>query len=276
LDPLIILYCLLLGAVVGLLAGLLGIGGGMVMVPFLMQILAGQGLGSENLVKVAIATSLTTILFTSMSSVRAQHRAGAIRWDLVRGLAPGMIVGALVGAQFAGVLPARLLELLFGLFLLYMAYNMLVGKRVVGKHAANGAGNSARLPGALGMAGIGSLIGALSAMVGAGGGFLTVPILTQRGVQIQKAVACSAACGFPIALAGAVGYIWAGRHLQLAPATVGYLYLPGLAVISIASVITAPIGVRTAHRISAAKLKTVFGVLLLAIAGYMLYKATGR
>ena len=268
-DLQLIVYCLLLGTVLGFLAGLLGIGGGMIMVPFMMQILANKGLSSDYLVKVAVATSLTTILFTSLSSVRAHHKAGAVRWDLVMLMAPGIIIGALLGAQFVGVAPARWLEFFFGLFLMFTAMTMLRKKKPLASGVAE-----KTLPSRNAVFGVGTLIGVVSAMVGAGGGFMTVPFLSNRGVRLQSAVATSAACGVPIAFGGALGYIWAGRNLDLAPGTLGYLYLPGLALISAASVLTAPFGARIAHRTDTAKLKKSFGLMLLALGAYMFWHAS--
>ena len=263
-DAFTIALLLALGAFAGFAAGLLGIGGGMLMVPFMTMLLSTQGFAAEQVIKVAIATSLTTIAFTSISSVRAHHRRGAVRWDAARALAPGILLGSLVAAQFAGALPGRLLALFFGLFLGFSALKMLGGKPPLAEGS---------LPSSAGMFGMGSVIGALSAVLGAGGGFLTVPFLVKRSVPMQQAVATSAACGFPIALAGAVGYVLSGWNADLPAATLGYIYLPALAAISIASVFTAPLGARVAHALPTQTLKRVFAALLLALALYMLFKA---
>jgi uncharacterized membrane protein YfcA len=264
-DLSLILGLLVLGSATGFLAGLLGIGGGMVMVPFMTMLLGAQHFPPSETVKVAIATSLTTIVFTSLSSVRAHHRRGAVRWDLVRLLAPGILVGALLGAQLAGWMPGRVLAGFFGVFVGYSAVQMLRGAR----SEATGS-----LPGSAGMLGVGGAIGSISALVGAGGGFITVPFLTRGRVPIHHAVATSAACGFPIALAGTLGYVWAGRGLSL-PGSLGYVYLPALACIASASVLTAPLGARAAHALPTATLRKVFAVVLLTLAGYMLAKAFG-
>lgn len=262
-DPSLILGLLLLGSATGFLAGLLGIGGGMVTVPFMTMLLSLQELPREAIVKMAIATSLTTILFTSLSSVRAHHRRGAVRWDLVRLLAPGILLGALLGAQLAGWLSSRVLAGFFGVFVGYSALRMLrPGKTASGR----------TLPGTAGMLGAGSGIGVISSLVGAGGGFLTVPFLARGNVPLHHAVATSAACGFPIALAGTLGYVWAGRGLAL-PGSLGYVYLPALACIASASVLTAPLGARAAHALPTAALRKVFALVLLALAIYMLWRA---
>jgi uncharacterized membrane protein YfcA len=267
-EPSLIAWMLLLGAIVGFLAGLLGIGGGMLMVPFMSMLLHAQGFALEHIVKVAIATSLTTIVFTSISSVRAHHRKGSVRWDVVRTLAPGIVVGSLAGAQVAAALRGAWLATGFGLFLVFMATQMLRQKPA----AAGG-----RLPGGGGMFGMGTLIGGLSALLGAGGGFLTVPFLTRGNVPIQQAVGTSAACGFPIAVAGTVGYVWAGWNQSIAPGMLGYVYLPALGAVVAASMLTAPLGVRSVHALPAATAKKLFAGLLYALATYMLWKAiTGR
>jgi uncharacterized membrane protein YfcA len=263
-DPFVIAALLLLGASTGFAAGLLGIGGGMLMVPFMTMLLGRIGFDADQAVKVAIATSRATIVFTSISSVRAHQRLGAVRWDVVGALAPGILAGSLFGAQLAGLVPGRLLGGFFGVFLGFSAVATLSAK----PSAALGA-----LPGAGGMLGAGAGIGVLSALLGGGGGFVTVPFLARRGVRMQSAVACSAACGFPIALAGTLGYVWAGRGLPLPGGTVGYVHLPALACISVASVLTAPLGARAAHTLGTAALRRVFAALLFALSAYMLVRS---
>lgn len=255
-----------LGLCAGFLAGLLGIGGGMLMVPFLTMILSGRGVGADMAVKMAIATSMATILFTSLSSVRAHHRRGAVRWEIVRGIAPGIVLGGLLaGASAFAALKGHTLALVFGLFVAFSATQMLQGK----KPAA-----SRQMPGWGGQTAAGTGIGFISGLVGAGGGFISVPFMTWCNVPIHHAVATSAALGFPIALANTVGYIVGGWNLPpVVPGTLGYLYLPALAVIASCSVLMAPLGARTAHAMNVAQLKRAFAVLLYALAAYMLWKA---
>jgi uncharacterized membrane protein YfcA len=259
---------LVLGTVTGFLAGLLGIGGGMIMVPFLTMILAARQFPADAIIKVAIATSLTTILFTSVSSVRAHHGRGAVRWDIVKALAPGIVVGTLLGAQVVGALPGRLIAAFFAAFIGWSAWKMLRPRRSTGRD-----GRPRTLPSAPGLFGTGGLIGLLSAFLGAGGGFLTIPFLTSRNIQIQQSIATSAACGFPIALAGTIGYIIAGWNVHLPDQTFGYLYLPALAIITPASVLMAPLGARAAHALSVDRMRTLFAILLVCLAGYMLTRA---
>ncbi len=266
-DLTTITLLLLLGACTGFLAGLLGIGGGMVMVPFVTMLLERQGFEPDLVVKVAIATSLSTILFTSISSVRAHDRRGGVLWRVAAVLAPGIVVGSFAGAQIAGALRGALLAAFFGLFISWAAMRMILpGRRAREASAAS-------LPGRAAMFGMGAVIGVLSALLGAGGAFLTVPFLTGRGVRPQQAVGTSAACGFPIALAGAAGYAFAGLRVPLPAGTIGYVYLPALLTIAAASVLTAPLGARAAHALPTASLKKVFAYTLFCLAAYMLWKA---
>lgn len=262
LDPPLIAELLSLGLVIGFLAGLLGIGGGMVMVPFLSFILTTKGFPQAYVVKMAVATSLATICFTSLSSVRAHHQRGAVLWPVALTLAPGILVGALLGAQLAVALPGKILRVMFAVFVVFSATQMFLNRKPKPTRV---------LPDKLGMFSVGGLIGALSSMVGAGGAFISVPFMTWSNVSIHHAVATSSALGFPIAMAGTLGYIWAGWNMPDMPAgTFGYLYLPGVLIISIASMSTAPWGARTAHRIDIAPLKKVFACVLYVMAASFL------
>jgi uncharacterized protein len=263
-DPILIAELLALGCIAGFLAGLLGIGGGMLLVPALTLIGSLRGFPDGYVVKMAVATSLATILFTSLSSVRAHHQRGAVRWDVVKILAPGIVVGSFVGAQVAKLLPARVLALMFAAFVTYSAVQMFIDKKPK---------PSRQLPQGLGMFGGGTAIGTLSSLVGAGGGFISVPFMTWCNVPIHTAVATSAALGFPIALAGTVGYVVAGWSLPDTPVgAVGYLYLPALVFIAVASVALAPLGARAAHAMDVKQLKRAFAILLFVLAAYMASK----
>lgn len=258
-PPLLMLELALLGLCTGYLAGLLGIGGGMVMVPFLTMVLARQGYAETHVIQMAVATSLATICFTSLSSVRAHHQRGAVLWPVVRVLTPGILAGAFVGAQIAAAIPTRALALLFSVFVAFSATQMLRNRKPR---------PSRTLPGTGGMVGVGGLIGVVSALLGAGGAFLSVPFMVWCNVGLHQAVGTAAALGFPIALAGTLGYVWAGLQLPPMAGTWGYLYLPGLVAISLMSVLVAPWGARTAHAMDVAPLKRVFAVLLYGIALY--------
>ena len=259
---------LALGAFAGLLAGLLGVGGGMLMVPFVTLVISARGVESAHAVKMAIATSMSTILFTSMSSLRAHHRRGAVRWDLVRGIAPGIVLGGLLaGAGAFAVVKGALLAILIALFVGFSATQLLLNRRPAPTRS---------LPGRLGQGAAGAAIGFLSGLVGAGGAFISVPFMTWCNVPIHNAVATSAALGFPIALASTVGYVIGGWSLPPAlPGAFGYLYLPALVVIASSSVLTAPLGARIAHGMDVGRLKRVFAAMLYLLAGYMLYKGLG-
>jgi len=261
----VVLQLALLGLVTGFLAGLLGIGGGMVMVPFVTAILSHRGVAPELAIKMAIATSMTTIVFTSISSVRAHHKRGAVRWDIVKSLAPGIVLGAVLASLgvFA-MLKGSWLALLFAGFVSFSATQMFLDKKPAPSQA---------LPGFQGMLGTGTLIGFLSGLVGAGGGFISVPFMVWCNVAIHNAVATSAALGFPIALANALGYAYSGYGLSSLPAySMGYIWLPALLVIASCSVLTAPLGAAAAHQLPVKKLKRVFALILYALAAYMLYR----
>jgi uncharacterized protein len=262
-DPLLVIELLSLGLVTGFLAGLLGIGGGMLMVPFISFILTSKGYPAEYIVKMAVATSLATICFTSISSVWAHHKRGAVLWPVALSIAPGILVGSLLGAQLASAMPGRLLSVFFAVFVTFAATQMLLNRKPAPTRV---------LPGKAGMFSMGGLIGGLSSLVGAGGAFITVPFLTWSNVKIHNAVATSSALGFPLAFAGTLGYIWAGWNIpQMPVGAIGYLYLPGVIIVSIASMCTAPLGARTAHRIDIAPLKKVFASVLYLLAAYFLF-----
>lgn len=265
LDPLLIVELGALGLVTGFLAGLLGIGGGMLMVPFLTYILGGQRVAPDLAVKMAIATSMATIMFTSISSVRAHHRRGAVRWDIVKRLAPGIVLGGFVASLgvFA-LLKGSWLAIFFALFVSFSATQMLMNKKPA---------PARQMPGSAGQITAGGVIGFLSGLVGAGGGFVSVPFMTWCNVPIHKAVATSAALGFPIALANVVGYVISGHQLGGLPsASLGYIWLPALAVIATCSVLTAPLGAKAAHTLPVGQLKRIFASLLFGLAAYMLWK----
>jgi uncharacterized membrane protein YfcA len=266
LEPRLILELALLGMATGFLAGLLGIGGGMLMVPILTMVFDHEGVPAGASVKMAIATSMATIMFTSLSSVRAHHLKGAVRWPVVGGMAPGILIGGLVGgAGVFALIKGQALALAFAAFVGYSATQMLRGR----KPAAH-----RQMPGWVGQSAAGSGIGLVSGLVGAGGGFLSVPFMTWCNVPIHQAIATSAALGFPIALANTIGYVIGGWSMTPAlPGAVGYLYLPALVLIAGASITMAPLGARVAHAMDVAQLKRIFAGLLYALAAYMLWRA---
>ncbi|NRR34262.1 sulfite exporter TauE/SafE family protein [Oxalobacteraceae bacterium] len=261
----LVLILLLMGMAGGFSAGLLGIGGGMVLVPFITMIFSARGFPPGVIVHMAIATSLATILFTSLSSVRAHHRHGAVRWRIVALLAPGILLGSWVGPWIAKQMPAGVLALCFALFISFSATQMLFKKQSEG---------SRQLPGTAGMFGAGAVIGLLAGLVGAGGGFVSIPFMNWCSVKIHNAVATSAALGFPIALAGTLSNIYFGWDVAGLPEySLGFIYLPALLVIATASMSMAPLGARTAHRLPVPTLRKVFAVILYCLAAYMFWKA---
>ncbi|MTW10892.1 TSUP family transporter [Pseudoduganella eburnea] len=264
-DWSLVAVLLLMGAGGGYAAGLLGIGGGMVLVPFITMIFTANGFPPQLVVHMAIATSLATIMFTSLSSVRAHHKHGAVQWRIVALLAPGIVIGSWIGPWIGKQMNTSALSLLFAAFVAFSAAQMLRNKRPA-------AGRE--LPGAAGMFAAGGVIGTVAGLVGAGGGFISVPFMAWCNVRIHQAVATSAALGFPIALSGTLSNIYYGWAEPGLPAySLGFVYLPALAVIVAASVMMAPFGARTAHKMDVASLKRAFAAVLFALAGYMFYHA---
>jgi uncharacterized protein len=247
-----------LGLVVGFVAGLLGVGGGLIIVPVLIFMLHAHGMGVGMEPQLALGTSLASILFTSLSSVRAHHRHGAVEWPLVRHIAPGIVLGTLAGAVLAAQMSATALKVFFVAFLFYAAIQMWLDFKPAPHRG---------LPGRAGTTLAGGLIGAVSSWVGIGGGTLSVPFMLWHNVPLHRAIATSAAIGFPIALAGAAGYVLGGWGVSGRPdGSLGFVYLPALAGIVVGSVLTAPLGARTAHRLPVRPLKRVFALLLFVLA----------
>lgn len=250
------------GAFAGVLAGLLGVGGGLVIVPLLTFVFTAQHLPSSYILHLALGTSLASIIFTSVSSFRAHHLKGAVNWQVVKAISVGILTGTFFGSWVAAQLSTRFLRGFFVVFLYYVAVQMLLNIRPR---------PSRTLPGSGGMFGVGNVIGGVSSLVGIGGGSLSVPFLVWCNVPMHNAVGTSAAIGFPIAIAGAVGYVVNGLAASpLPPWSLGFVYLPALAGIAVASVLTAPLGARLAHSLPVGRLKKAFAFLLLAMGTRML------
>lgn len=258
---------LALGAFVGFFAGLLGVGGGGIMVPVLTTMFAAQGFPHEHLVHVALGTSMAAIVMTSVSSLRAHHAHGAVRWDIVRGIAPGVLVGTFAGTFVASRVDSAPLAIFFGCFMAYVSLQMILNVKPK---------PSRELPGRLGLACVGGGIGIVSALVAIGGGSLSVPFMTWCNVKMQNAIGTSAAIGLPIALAGAAGYLINGWGSAGLPAwSVGYVYLPALVAVSLVSMFTAPLGAKLAHRLPVATLKKIFAGVLIVLSAKMLHTVFG-
>ncbi|QSV44598.1 sulfite exporter TauE/SafE family protein [Geobacter benzoatilyticus] len=246
-----------LGAFAGVLAGLLGVGGGIVIVPVLTFLFTSQGLPAPYIAHLALGTSLATIIFTSISSLRAHHARGAVDWQVVRRISAGIVAGTLAGSWVAAQLSTTALKVFFVIFIYYVATQMLLNIRPK---------PSRQIPGTGVMFGVGGIIGWVSSLVGIGGGSLSVPFMVWCNMSMHNSIGTSAAIGFPIALAGAAGYAVNGLAAgALPPWSLGFVYLPALAGVSLASVVTAPIGARLAHSLPVAKLKKSFALLLIVM-----------
>lgn len=244
----------LLGLSAGFVAGLLGVGGGLILVPALSWIYAQQGFPSAYNIHLALGTSLATIVLTSVASLRAHHAHGAVRWAIVRRITPGIVLGTLGGALAAVWLSDFGLRVFFTIFLFYAATQMLIGF---------GPRPHRQLPGWPGLTLAGGVIGLVSSWVGIGGGTLSVPFMTWCNVGLHQAIGTSAAIGFPIAVSGALGYALSGQAAAGLPAySLGFIHLPALAGIVVGSWLTAPLGARFAHRLPVARLKRIFAGLL--------------
>ena len=257
----LVMYCLV-GGVAGILAGLLGIGGGLVIVPMLVYVFELNAFPKELIMHLALATSMASIMFTSVSSFMAHHRRGAVRWDVVRKIVIGILTGTFLGSCFASSLSSNFLKIFFVIFLYFVVVQLLLNKKPKGGRD---------LPGMAGMFAVGNIIGAVSSFVGIGGGTLSVPFMLWCNIKVHNAIGTSAAIGLPIAVAGTLGYIVGGWNVAGLPAySVGYVSLPALVGIAAASVLTAPLGVKLAHSLPVDKLKRIFALLLFVVATKML------
>lgn len=252
----LIIY-LLAGALAGVLAGLLGVGGGIVIVPVLIMVFEAQGFASEFLTHMAIASSLACIVFTSASSVWSHHRKGAVHWPLLRPLAAGIILGAVLGVFSVLQIDGELLKRLIGAFAILLALKMMYKA---------GARTDRPLPGLAVLLPAGVFMGWLSTIFGIGGGTVSVPFLSRYRLSMAQVVATAAACGMPIAITGALTNIVLGAGQEGRPEwSLGYVYVPAVLGICIASVYFAKVGAHLAHKLPAQVLKQAFAALLLVV-----------
>jgi uncharacterized membrane protein YfcA len=259
----ILLLYLALGALAGLLAGLFGVGGGLIIVPALIWAFHGQGFSSDIVTHLAIGTSLATIVITALSSIRAHHQRAAVDWPIVLRMAPGIALGSVLGAVTGVSLSGPQLQLALSLFMLSIALHMATGYLVKSGRA---------LPGTVGLSAVGAVIGWASALFGIGGGSLSVPFLCWCNVRMQRAVAVSAACGLPIALVGSLSYMVEGQGVAaLPPASTGFVYWPAFVGIVLTSSVFAGWGAVLAHRLPAVMLKRLFALFLLLIGIKLLF-----
>lgn len=259
----LVLTFIVLGTFVGFMAGLLGIGGGGILVPVLTAIFIHQSFPMDNVVHIALGTSMACIMVTSFSSLRAHHANSAVIWSLVKTMAPAIIAGTFVATFVAAQLSSKGLAIFFSVFMAYVASQMFRSRKI---HASGADAGKTELS----LVAFG--IGAISALVSIGGGSLTVPYLNWRNVDIRKAIGTSAALGFPIAIAGTLGYLINGIAADGANPqyTLGFVYLPAVLLVTIPSFFTAPIGARMTQTLPVQVLKKIFGVLLIILSLKML------
>lgn len=255
---------LALGTFVGFFAGLFGVGGGLVLVPVLLFLFDAQHFPAEHVMHVALGTSMATILFTSLASLRKHHQHSAVNWRVVYSITPGILLGTGLGALLAASIPTRGLGIFFSLFVYFAATQILLDRRPP---------SSRQLPGMAGMTAVGTFTGWISSLVSIGGGTVVVPFLIWCNVPLRHAIGTSAAIGFPVAVGGTLGYIATGMNISILPApNLGFVYLPALFWIALASISTAPLGAMAAHHIKVGLLRKLFAVLLLVLATKLLLK----
>jgi uncharacterized protein len=253
---------LILGSFVGFMAGLLGIGGGGIMVPILTSIFILQGVDSDNVIHLALGTSMASMIMTSFSSLRAHHAKGAVLWKVVKGMAVGIAIGTFLSTFLASILSSLYLAIFFTVFMAFVSFQMFLNKKPKA---------SRELAGTTGLFAAGSGIGAISALVSIGGGSLTVPYLTWQNVEIKRAIGTSAAIGLPISIAGTLGYLVNGLgHSSVDAYTLGFVNLPAVLLISATSFFMAPIGASFTHRLPVPILKKIFAILLIILSIKML------
>ncbi|MBW8905980.1 MAG: sulfite exporter TauE/SafE family protein [Betaproteobacteria bacterium] len=251
-----------IGVLVGFAAGLLGIGGGVVMVPLLALVFAGQQLPAEHVLHLALGTAMAAMVFTSIASMRAHHAHGAVDWRIARAMSPGMLLGSFCAALVAGLMPTRPLAVMFALLVFYAATQMLLDLKPR---------STRELPGSAGIFAAGAAIGAVSSLAAVGGAFMSIPFLTWCKVPLRRAIGTAAANGLPIALAGTAGYVLHGLRASGLPyPSLGFVYLPALALLVATSMLTAPFGARLAHRLPVKRLRMLFAFLLYFFAARML------
>lgn len=254
-----------IGALAGFLAGMFGVGGGLAIVPLLYIVFAAQDFPHAHLMHLALGTAATSVIFTSITSMREHHKLGNIDWAIVRIMAPGLVIGAAFGSGFAAQLPTRPLVLIFTAIVLYAAGQMIIGFK---PHA------SRQMPGSGVQFVFGIAVGAVGALVAASGGFLSIPFMVWHNVPMKRAIGTSSGIGVPIAIVGAITYLGSGMHTaELPQYSVGYINLPALIGIVSCTMLFAPIGARIATSLEVSKLKRVYGVYLLIIALKMLHSS---
>lgn len=258
-----LLTYLILGMGSGFVAGLFGVGGGLTIVPILLMLFQAQGFPEGQLMHLALGTAMATIVITSISSMRAHHQHGGVRWDIFRSMAPGLVAGTLIGSLFASRIPTDTMAVVFTGIVYWASLQMLLDIKPK---------PTRELPGTSWLVSVGGLIGGVSSLVAAGGGFLSVPFMVLCNVNIRQAVGTSSALGFPIALAGVIGYILGGWSITDLPGpNLGFVYLPAFLGVVVTTIFMAPVGAKLAHSLPVKQLKRAFGVMLALLASKMLW-----
>lgn len=250
------------GCAAGFFGGLLGIGGGLILVPVLTFLFTAQQIAEPLVMPLALGTSLASIVFTSLSSVRAHHARGAVDWRLVRRLAPGLVLGAALGAALSAHFSSGALKVFFLVFAAVAATQMLIGCQPQATR---------RLPGPATLFAVGSAIAGVASLAGVGGASMAIPFMTWCSVPLRSAIGSASAFGLPIALAGVAGYAVNGLGMaNLPPLCLGFIHLPALSAVAVGSVIAAPLGAALSHEIPVSALKGIFALMMYAVAGKML------
>jgi len=259
----IFLICLAFGCFSGILAGLFGLGGGLVLVPFFLILLETHGIANDLLMLMSVATSLATIIITSIAATLTHYHLGTIIWKYVLNLSYGIIIGVVIGAWVADSIPSDSLRFIFALYMLYVAVQMAMQSQLKAKLKPFAALT-------LNISGV--AIGFVSSVLGIGGGTLTVPLLARHQMPMRNAVAISSACGLPIAVIGTLTYAFLGwQKTGLPEGSLGYIYLPAFLGVIISSMLTAPLGAKLANKLPTRQLKRYFSLLLFAVAGKLLW-----
>lgn len=262
LDAETVLVFVLLGTFVGFAAGLFGIGGGGIMVPVLTTFFLKHNISNEQVMHLALGTSMMSIVATSFSSFRAHHAKKGVRWDIFYKMVFGVVLGTFLSTFIASSLSSFYLAIFFTVLMIFVAIRMALN--IQPKH-------DTKEPSNFNLFWAGTIIGAISAMMSVGGGAYTVPYLTSHNIDIKKAIGTSAAIGFPIALSGTLGYMVNGwSETSISSLQIGYIYLPAVIIVSICSAFTAPYGVRAAHTLQSVTLKRLFALLLIGLSIKML------
>lgn len=261
-DPQWIALYIVLGAAVGFAAGLLGIGGGAIMVPVLTSLFIAQGFAAEQVVHMALGTSMASIVIAAFSSMRAHHKRGGVEWPAVKGMVPGIVIGSYLGTVIAAHLESKYLAIIFSCFMAYVALQMILNRKPDAKRARVGT---------VGLFSAGGVIGTISSLVSIGGGTLTVPFLVWQNIDLKKAIGTSSAVGFPIALAGTIGYLVNGwANTDISRYIFGFVNVPAVLAISISSVFFAPLGASVSHKLPVNILRMVFAALIVGLCIKML------